>query len=79
MASSKGSPDSGLNPGLLCLLHWQAGCLPLVPPGKPLNEEGRNEYMNLSVKCISGSGSLWFPQLNFRVEKFCLFPHLCLF
>ena len=21
---------------LLCLLHWQAGCLPLVPPGKPL-------------------------------------------
>ena len=23
------------NPGLLCLLHWQAGYLPLVPPGKP--------------------------------------------
>ena len=20
---------------LLCLLHWQAGSLPLVPPGKP--------------------------------------------
>ena len=24
----------GLKPGLLCLLHWQVGSLPLVPPGK---------------------------------------------
>ena len=24
-----------LNPRLLCLLHWQAGSLPLMPPGKP--------------------------------------------
>ena len=28
-------PTQGLNPHLLCLLHWQAGSLPLVPPGKP--------------------------------------------
>ena len=28
-------PTQGLNPCLLCLLHWQAGSLPLVPPGKP--------------------------------------------
>ena len=28
-------PTQGWNPGLLCLLHWQAGSLPLVPPGKP--------------------------------------------
>ena len=28
--------DSGSNPCLLCLLHWQAGSLPLVPPGKPM-------------------------------------------
>ena len=26
----------GLNPCLLCLLHWQAGSFPLAPPGKPL-------------------------------------------
>ena len=26
----------GLNPRLLGLLHWQAGSLPLVPPGKPM-------------------------------------------
>ena len=25
----------GWNPCLLCLLHWQAGSLPLAPPGKP--------------------------------------------
>ena len=25
----------GSNPHLLCLLHWQAGSLPLVLPGKP--------------------------------------------
>ena len=25
-------PDSGIEPSLL---HWQAGSLPLVPPGKP--------------------------------------------
>ena len=25
----------GSNPCLLCLLHWQAGSSPLVPPGKP--------------------------------------------
>ena len=29
------SPTQGLNPHLLCLLLWQAGSLPLVPPGKP--------------------------------------------
>ena len=29
-------PDWGLNPHLSCLLHWQAGPLPLAPPGKYL-------------------------------------------
>ena len=28
-----------LNPCLLCLLHWQAGSLPLALPGKPFGEE----------------------------------------
>ena len=26
----------GLNPCLLCLLHWQVGSLPLMPPGEPI-------------------------------------------
>ena len=30
------SVAQGLNLQLLCLLHWQAGSLPLAPPGKPL-------------------------------------------
>ena len=29
-------PTQGSNPCLLCLLNQQAGCLPLVPPGKPI-------------------------------------------
>ena len=28
-------PTQGSNLSLLSLLHWQAGALPLVPPGKP--------------------------------------------
>ena len=28
-------PTQGWNPDLLCLLHWQVGSLPIVPPGKP--------------------------------------------
>ena len=35
----------GLNPCLLCLLHWQVGCLPLAPPGKP--------HRDLIVKSLS--------------------------
>ena len=30
-------PTQGLNPRLLCLLHWQVGSLPPAPPGKPIN------------------------------------------
>ena len=29
-------PTQGLNLHLLHLLHWQAGSLPLAPPGKPI-------------------------------------------
>ena len=29
-------PTQGSNPHLLCLLHWQAGSLPLVPPGSDM-------------------------------------------
>ena len=28
-------PTQGLNPCLICLLHWQAVSLPLASPGKP--------------------------------------------
>ena len=36
ISSSRGSSHYwGSNLHLLCLLHWQAGSLPLAPPGKP--------------------------------------------
>ena len=39
-------PTQGLNPHLLCLLHWQAGSFTTEPPGRPTaylkpNSEGR--------------------------------------
>ena len=37
----------GSNLSLLCLLHWQVGSLPLVPPGKPIR--GRAGKVNLPV------------------------------
>ena len=56
---------SGIKPVSLCLLHWQAGSLPLAPPGKPLV---RVLVWN-KLLCYSGSRSLTGalpgrPQMN---------------
>ena len=32
-------PTQGLNPGLLHLLHWQVGSLPLTPSEKPIHRD----------------------------------------
>ena len=40
-------PDPGIKPGVLHLLHWQAGSWPLAPPGKPITQ----------LRCISKE---WF-------------------
>ena len=37
-------PTQGSNPSLLCLLHWQAGSLPLAPPGKPGTSSSDTEF-----------------------------------
>ena len=34
-------PTQGSNPPLLHLLHWQAGSLPVAPPGKPIKYLGK--------------------------------------
>ena len=34
MPSSRDLPNPGIELSLLCLLHWQAGSLPVAPPGK---------------------------------------------
>ena len=57
--------SQGSNQHLLCLLHWQEGSLPLVPPGKPFSyqQSGQNNgvyYLGLlaglnqvmAVNCI---------------------------
>ena len=36
----------GLNLHILCLSHWQAGSLPLVPPGNPLD----SIYVNFQIR-----------------------------
>ena len=42
-------PTQGLNPHLLCLLHWEASALQLVPPGKPyLRDIKENSFSHWS-------------------------------
>ena len=46
-------PTQESNPGLLWLLHWQAGCLPLVPPGKPIYwHQIRSVAESCSTLCV---------------------------
>ena len=79
-------PTQGLNPCILCLLHWQAGSLPLVPSGKP-KEEGN---MFLIRACLIKGPPKTFKK-NFNISvwyKICSsegvpqldiqsFSHLC--
>ena len=45
-------PTQGLNLCLLHLLHWQAGSLPLAPPGKPCSA---------AAKSLQSCSTLWDP------------------
>ena len=44
-------PAQGSNPCLLCLLHWQAGSLPLVPYGKAMESLKRIVKRILVLTC----------------------------
>ena len=46
-------PTQELNPHLLCLLHWQAGSLPLVPPRKPYQP-------HTQLKNVAYETATWF-------------------
>ena len=69
-------PNPGLNPGLLYLPHWQAGSLPLVPPGKPY-KCGQNitsiysKHFFRIFYYIIASQLFWF-----RSQKICLVFHI---
>ena len=43
----------GSNPHLLCLLHWQAGSLPLAPPGKPFMHQIRSVQLLSRVRLFA--------------------------
>ena len=47
----------GLDLRLLCLLHWQAGSLPLVPPGKPTYEsQNSKSYQHPNIRTTLKEG-----------------------
>ena len=48
----------GSNPRLLCLLHWHAGSLPLVPLGKPLLILVIPKIMARACLCVRSNGIL---------------------
>ena len=61
-------PTQGLNTHLLCLLHWQVGSLPLVPPAKPLLTLGDPETLSHvpTDKDLRGSDNTGFKMLTLR-------------
>ena len=63
--SPRDLPDPEINPHLLCLLQWQAGSLPLAPPGKPLFRWERSQTAFKKKRQISSSKNSMFP-LPFR-------------
>ena len=48
-------PTQGLNPHLLCLLHWQAGSLPLAPPGKPPRRRFKGNLISKVLRALPGA------------------------
>ena len=62
-------PTQGSNPHLLHLLHWQAGSLPLTPPGKPIF------FYRMIAKGMWGWEKTWFLWLFYQmpaIENFVI-------
>ena len=51
-SSRESSLTQELNPHPLCLLHWQAGSLPLVLPGKPSHGKETKTQDRIGVTCV---------------------------
>ena len=50
-------PYPGIELHLLCLLHWQAGSLLLVPPGKPVSAAAAKSLQSCPTLCDPVDGS----------------------
>ena len=48
----------GSNPSVLCLLHWQAGSLPLAPHGKPIHEFRHSINISYTKLCEREASTL---------------------
>ena len=64
--------NQGSNPCLLCLLHWQAGSLPVAPLGKP--KDGIVYYFNLETYCTLG----YTLTIKVLQRLYCFTTHLFL-
>ena len=60
-------PTQGSNPCLLCLLHWQVGSLPLVPPRKPAQSACSRCFFSLVCLYLAPSTETYFS-----VAAWCL-------
>ena len=73
-------PTQGSNLGLLCLLHWQPGSLPLAPPGKPTVFSYFNTINNLT-RLAQGFPSLAVIHISWEITHTdtpptaCTLPH----
>ena len=61
-------PDPGIKPVSLTSLHWQAGSLPLVPPGKPITTGHQLMKNYKSIWKESSLGKKWGGELTFSLE-----------
>ena len=61
-------PDPGIKPVSLCLLHWQAGSLPLAPPGKPFGRLHTGKCLGGSPSTLDGGGECREAFLSFEKE-----------
>ena len=71
-------PDWGSNLHLLCLLHWQADSLPLVPPGKPNTQYDMCAYL-VCVCLLSNYPSKWITLIHTTTYTytFCVCVCVC--
>ena len=75
-------PNQGLNLRLFCLLHWQAGSLPLVTLGKPKVQRylfGFGVPRPNIVHFLSGHSCLFPGCVMCPMYLTCCFEILCLF
>ena len=70
-------PDPGIEAASLCLPHWQAGCLPLVSPGKSYSVQFSCSVVSDSLRPNESQHALSqiLPESHSFCVPFCSLPH----